>query len=933
MEKKDFGKLIEYYYRCVVEDREFKIVRNAVTSSGRFKRTYLHLKDEQFQKFMKKEFLPSDLLAGVRNELKISDQKNKEIEYLIGYLILHKKQPSTIIPAFLFVIVEETDRCSVDYEDVHFNTKFFEETNIDLNNFRSELEKLKLSDTINNQKPDILLEIKKLVSRFIRIDESIDNIGTIYSERPVIFTHDKSNFTKGLEHELKELAYRFKTSDDMINQSALKYLFESNAKVFEFDNPIMFTTLNPSQIQSIKLALSSGITNIQGPPGTGKSDVVMNIIFNAFLENKSVLFSSKNHKAIETVIIRIENYLENLPFMLKLGRTEGENGEKQLGRLLMERINSIMAINDFMPLKNIDLIELRKKASTISKEIEKLETLQREINDFRSEISEVYRRFIKGKYTSLELIFSNLRNLQTINRAALLSPRIKRMVLYLDSMRRAQNLDRIEELTEEIFTKRNQLVKINKNILKLTIRKIYSSIDLKEKDTLLSYINLLGFWIDGSFNSREERSQFKEKFKSIRKILRTWAVSNLSVSGQLPMDSGIFDYVIIDEASQCDIPSSLCLMLRSRSFIVVGDEMQLTHITNLSQKRRFQLFKENFDLLKYDEWEYGSSSILNLVKKRSNNLDGNSEIMLDEHFRSKKEIISFSNSYFYANRLQLRTDYLQLKEWQEKDPFDWVQVDGTYTREYLKLFVHQEVEVCRSLLSELIKDEKIKSIGIISPFRLQVKKIYTACEDIISANINEKEIIVDTISRFQGDEKDVIIFSLAVSNPIKIEDKLRNNNEAFYSGNNNLINVGLTRAKSNLLIVGNKQFCKVSECDILKKLAAYSEKTEIPNPHQPETHEEQILVTALKNVGFQPKCQYDFFTYRMDMAIIQSGRKLCIEVDGSQHEGAVPGSRNSYDNVRDYTMQREGWKVLRFWNYEVWHDLDRCVDRIKSAFG
>lgn len=929
MDKSQFQKLIDYYHQCVIEDREFKIAEKADPNNRSYKKTYMKLSQDHFQLFMSGKNFPPEGLTDFRRELRIDEKKEKEIEFLIGYPIYYNSSSKRIIPAFVFVVTDKKESVHVDYDDFHLNSVFFEENEIDLNSFRKEIENLNLTEPINGVKREVLSELLNLLKAFVVLDQNHDGSGKVFTDYAAFFTHEKSYFTKGLENELREISRRLKMSDDLISKSALKYLVDQeNEKVNDVDEVTMFTNLNPSQMEAIKLAMSSGITNIQGPPGTGKSDVVINIVFNAFIQNKSILFSSKNHKAIETVLSRIERYLENIPFLLKLGKTDGQ---QDLGPLLMEKIEYVKSFNEFMPTENAELMDLQSKSKILSREIEELEKVQKTINEIRLDISESYRRYIKGTFNNLERMFSNLRKRQSIQSSAILSPRIKKMVKYNRAIQNAERLQRVEEITEQIFAKRYELVTINKAILHKTIKKSYASMDQKSRGLLSEYQRLLEFWVDNTFESPDHRRQFKEKFISIKKHLLTWSVSNLSISGQLPIEPGIFDYVIIDEASQCDIPSSLCLMIRAKSFIVVGDEKQLTHITNLNKKRRFQLFQQYFNLIDFNDWEYGGSSILNLIKSRTKNIDGKSEIMLNEHFRSKKEIISFSNSHFYRDKLRIRTDYLNLNSWKDDSPFSWIDIKGVYQAERFKLFVPEEVAECREVLLDLVNSENIKSIGIISPFRLQVEKLREACQPIVGKYEKEKDIVIDTITRFQGDEKDVIIFSLAVSNPIKLPNgRLVNNNEYFYTGNGNLINVGLTRAKSNLIIVGNKEYCKSSECNLLRRLSEYHEQKTTVNRHTPETNEEQILVTALNNEGFQPQCQYDFFAYRMDMALFENGKRLCIEVDGSQHEGAVPGSRNAYDNVRDYTMQREGWRVLRFWNYEVWHNLDKCVSRIKE---
>src|SRR5690606_3828959 len=68
-------------------------------------------------------------------------------------------------------------------------------------------------------------------------------------------------------------------------------------------------------------------------------------------------------------------------------------------------------------------------------------------------------------------------------------------------------------------------------------------------------------------------------FPQIMPLLPCWAVTSLSVRGRVPFDSSFFDILVVDEASQCDIASALPLLFRARRVVVIGDPMQLRHIS------------------------------------------------------------------------------------------------------------------------------------------------------------------------------------------------------------------------------------------------------------------------------------------------------------------------------------------------------------------
>ena len=74
-------------------------------------------------------------------------------------------------------------------------------------------------------------------------------------------------------------------------------------------------------------------------------------------------------------------------------------------------------------------------------------------------------------------------------------------------------------------------------------------------------------------------------FPKIAKILPCWAVTSLSARGRLPFEPGLFDLVVIDEASQCDIASALPLLFRARRAVIIGDPLQLKHVSTVAPQQ------------------------------------------------------------------------------------------------------------------------------------------------------------------------------------------------------------------------------------------------------------------------------------------------------------------------------------------------------------
>lgn len=164
-----------------------------------------------------------------------------------------------------------------------------------------------------------------------------------------------------------------------------------------------------------------------------------------------------------------------------------------------------------------------------------------------------------------------------------------------------------------------------------------------EATALLDRLKELGF------NSRTRNPVLTAE--DARQVLRhrpAWAISTLSVASRVPLVPGLFNYVIFDEASQCDIASALPLLSRAQSAVVLGDPMQLGFIPQLSSRQEHALM---------DEAGLGRSG-RHLVAQSNNSLfefarqrGSASWHFLADQFRSTPEIVAYLNDEFYEGRL------------------------------------------------------------------------------------------------------------------------------------------------------------------------------------------------------------------------------------------------------------------------------------------
>jgi hypothetical protein len=144
---------------------------------------------------------------------------------------------------------------------------------------------------------------------------------------------DRSPFTVGLERELAELE---SVTDGSIENSSLGVLLGKSRAPVEDDTLLLEAApLNAEQRSAVRDALTAPLTVITGPPGTGKSQVVSAILVNAAWRGLRVLFASKNNKAVDVVLERV-NGLASRPTVLRLGT-------RALQKQLAQHLNSILS--------------------------------------------------------------------------------------------------------------------------------------------------------------------------------------------------------------------------------------------------------------------------------------------------------------------------------------------------------------------------------------------------------------------------------------------------------------------------------------------------------------------------------------------------------------------------------------------------------------
>lgn len=309
----------------------------------------------------------------------------------------------------------------------------------------------------------------------------------------------------------------------------------------------------------------------------------------------------------------------------------------------------------------------------------------------------------------------------------------------------------------------------------------------------------------------------------------------------------LIDLLIIDEAGQV-LPHNLITPLyRSKKAVIVGDIYQIPPIYTQVNINK-ELYKENIGRI-FDNLRIEENSVQLIANKNTDILEENDVITLNEHYRCEKNIIDFSNKEIYNEKLKCYVkDNMNKPFYNNMVAFD---IRGKKDSKYHKNSA--EANACIRIVNNILnkwKDEKTKvkqeQIAIISPFKKQVELIKQ-----ILKNNNMDKIEVGTTHTFQGKQKDYVIFSTVIDEFSK--KRLLN----FIEEKPNLLNVAITRAKKQFILVGNFE-CYNQSRGYLNKLfnkiykdgETYSVYLEIENS---KIHEPEIIDILLGNKNIYNK--------------------------------------------------------------------------------
>ena len=581
-----------------------------------------------------------------------------------------------------------------------------------------------------------------------------------------------------------------------------KYLNPSSVQVSKRGNeyiPIFPFGCNNSQYKAVKNAMENQISVIQGPPGTGKTQTILNIIANILLQGKTVQIVSNNNAATENVYEKLSSPKYNLGFIVApLGSSKNK-------KIFVE--NQDANYPDFSLWKtNENPDDLQKRIAEQSIQLkaffdkqEKLACLRQELSQLVTE-QEYFNQYVEESDVNTESIKFK-KNLSSKDWMALWQEcqliseekkaigfwfKIKALLKYgvTDWNFYRQDISKIittfqamyygakrSELSAEIADIEKYLNSVNKDLLDDLCNQ--SMIVLKDK-------------LARKYESNNNRKIFSEDnlWKEPYDVLAEYPVIlSTTFSSRNSLNSDVvYDYLIMDEASQVDIATGALALSCARNVVIVGDTKQLPNVVTEDIKAKATAIFDTFNV--NEGYQYTKSFLQSILDVMPNV----TQILLREHYRCHPKIINFCNQKFYRGELVIMT-----KDNGEDDVLSVVKtVPGNHERNH---YSQRQIDVIKNeIIPKYVLDPE--ETGIIAPYKNQVEAL----------NREITDIDVATVHKFQGKEKDNIIIST-------VDDEISDFADDPY-----LINVAVSRAKKKLMLVvtGNEQSKERNITDLIE---------------------------------------------------------------------------------------------------------------------
>ncbi|MDD9809206.1 MAG: AAA domain-containing protein [Thaumarchaeota archaeon] len=458
-----------------------------------------------------------------------------------------------------------------------------------------------------------------------------------------------------------------------------------------------------------------------------------------------------------------------------------------------------------------------------------------------------------------------------------------------------------------------------------------------------------------SEKGRSIRIAFEQHADNFLSIAPCWLMSPEAACRVFPLKKGMFDLVIVDEASQLTVEAALPVLYRGRRAVIAGDDKQLT--------------PHDFFQAKHEDDDNGATDSLGEESLFGKASAMRQPLLLSWHYRSRhQELIDFSNHAFYAGRLNVAPNAAIRPK---NPPIRWVACDGKWTNRGNAVEANKSVDLVHNTWKNTHQN-KLPSIAIVTFNAVQRDAVqdeiqnryendeeFRQLSDRASSGESSEKLIVRNIENIQGDERDIVIFSVGYARDTNGIFRFAGG-PLFTKGGENRLNVAITRARESMIVVCSidptdirgtyanpgpplfRQFLEyakatsdqntVAQKRVLNDLYGTMRTASRPRAQMPKSGIEESVAGELKRQGYEVHARVGKSEYRVDLAIVDqhdpSRYVLGIECDGEQFRRAR--SVKERDVLRPAFLEEHGWAIERVWS-PSWHrSRTREVARIRS---
>ena len=468
---------------------------------------------------------------------------------------------------------------------------------------------------------------------------------------------------------------------------------------------------------------------------------------------------------------------------------------------------------------------------------------------------------------------------------------------------------------------------INKAIAELAELRAWSFCLSRLKDShrkhMVAWQKAMGFLGKGTgkYASRYRRDAQKH-LNECREAVLAWVMPLHRVWDTVDPSPGIFDVVIIDEASQCG-PEALPLLYLGKKVLIVGDDKQISpEAVGLDHNAVHSLMEQFLSDFAFKDSFALESSLFDHGQR----LYRGGHITLREHFRCMPEIIRFSNEYFYS-----ATPLIPLRQYgtDRLTPLERVFVEGGYREGSDSAVVNKpEADAIVDKIVELCDDERYsdKTMGVVV---LQGKAQAGLIEGKLLERLGAEEmerrrLVCGNPYSFQGDERHVMFLSMVAAANKRIQPSTKTADERRF-------NVAASRARDQMFLFHSVTVNDLSESDLRRKLleffmnpglrqisgiereelerqAAQDDRTVLNRPTPFDSWFEVDVALELARKHFEVQPQYEVAGKRIDLVVEGGKARLAVECDGDEWHSV---DQYEKDMARQRQLERCGWEFFR----------------------